>query len=812
MSTTTVPTTIVTPADPADPAPVPAAARSRRPRDRMLRREGSRRSVDVIVLTAAVGVALLPLLPVYGSTSAVVPAVGGLVLGAALALVAARLRWGAMVTAAAGVGVYLLAGSALATRDAAAGGGLVPTRQSLLLLLTGAVTVWKQVLTLDPVLGTSGNLLVAPYLLALVATALAVGVALRAKGRRGVWAALVPPAVLALAVLLGTKETVAPDLAGVILAALLVAWAAWRRGTLAVRRPVALVVMAAVAASAGGLAGPLLADLHPRFVLRDELVPPFDPRDQASPLSSFRKFVKDWKDTDLLTVSGLPEGARIRLATMDAFDGVVWNVAGAGTAEGSGSFRRVGDTIRTSVRGPVETIRMEALHLPFVWLPTVGYAQSLTFEGAEAADLEADLRYDDATGAAVLTHGVPAGTRWTTTVVVPPTPDDDAIGAAAVGPQQLPKPTGVPDAVPLFAGEIAGTATSPVLIARSLQAGLAERGWFSHGIAGSGDYPSLSGHGADRITTLLTADVMVGDGEQYASAMALMARQMGLPARVVLGFIPAKDQQGGDPVTITGGDVQAWVEISFAGYGWVAFDPTPDESKTPRQDTPQQQAQPQPQVMQPPPPPQDPVQPPDEDTEQPRTSDRPEQPVVDSPWRAVATAALAAGVPLVVVLGPLALITALKRRRRRRRRTATDPVRRVVGAWDELLDEARDMRRPPPATATRREVAVSLADTFAQRRGRRASRRPTDGRRRGPSVGRPMATLAAGADEIVFGPGQPTDEQVERYWAQVDETVAVMRSMLPVRHRWRAAWSTVSLRSPRRGRLPGSRSRRLRRR
>ena len=352
--------------------------------------------------------------------------------------------------------------------------------------------------------------------------------------------------------------------------------------------------------------------------------------------------------------------------------------------------------------------------------------------------------------------------------------------------------------MPLFAGQIAGTATSPVLIARSLQAGLADRGWFSHGVAGSADFPSLSGHGADRITTLLTGDIMVGDGEQYASAMALMAREMGLPARVVLGFIPSKVQQGADQVTITGNDVQAWVEINFAGYGWVPFDPTPEESKTPRKDTPQQQAQPQPQVMQPPPPPQEPVKPPNEDTEQPRTSDRPEQPQADDPWRAVGVAAAAAGIPLLVFLGPLVLILRLKRRRRRLRRRADDPVRRVVGAWDELLDEARDMHRPPPPTATRREVAVGLADAFGQHRGRRSSRPRSGERRQARPVGRPMAALAAGADEIVFGPGQPTDDQVERYWAQVDETVAVMRSLLPVRQRWRSAWSTVSLRAPRR--------------
>jgi len=310
-----------------------------------------------------------------------------------------------------------------------------------------------------------------------------------------------------------------------------VGWVAWRRGSLVPRRVISLVVMGAVVVASGALVGPLLAQ-HPRVVLRDALVPPFDPQDHPSPLSGFRQFVKDWDETDLMTVRGLPAGAPVRLATLDAFDGVVWNVAGAEAAQGSGEFRRVGQTIATSVRGEQATVDFEVLDLPLVWLPTVGYAERFTFDGPEAVDLTDDLRYNDATGTAVLTSRVPAGTRWTADVVVPAVPDDAEIGAATAGAVSLPEPRDVPDAVSLFAGQIAGSATSPMFIARSLEAGLADRGWFSHGLTGSGDYPSLSGHGADRLTTLLGGDLMVGDGEQYASAMALMAREMGLPARV----------------------------------------------------------------------------------------------------------------------------------------------------------------------------------------------------------------------------------------------------------------------------------------
>ncbi|RYV52627.1 transglutaminase-like domain-containing protein [Pengzhenrongella frigida] len=775
-----------------------ADLRAREPRARELRAAGTPPAVDVVVLVAGLAIALLPLLPVYGVAAVWPPILGGLVAGAAVAVVAAWRRWSALVTAAVAILVYLGAGASLATPGTTVF-AVLPTPASITSLLAAVVTVWKQVLTLEPELGASGNLLVAPYLLAFVGVLVSVSIALRAEPRAaGVWAAVVAPVVLGLSVLLGTKQTVQPVAAGVVLVVLLVTWAAMRRGSLVARRLVSLTVMAAVVAASGAVVGPLLAP-PARMVLRDDLVPPFDPKDHPSPLSGFREFVKDWKDTDLLTVHGLPEGATVRLATMDAFDGVVWNVAGAEAARGSGEFRRVGEHIATAERGSRARVEIEVHDLPLVWLPTVGYAESFAFDGPDARALADELRYNDATGTAVLTSGVPAGTRWTEEVVVPALPDDDEIGAAPVGSVSLPEPRNVPDAVSLFAGELAGTATSPVLIARSLEAGLAERGWFSHGLTDSGDYPSLSGHGADRLTTLLGGDLMVGDGEQYASAMALMARGMGLPARVVLGFVPDEEQAGAVQITIRGEDVQAWVEINFAGRGWVSFYPTPPDTKTPQDDTPQDQSQPQPQVMQPPPPPADPVMPPTEDTEQPRTEDAEQEARDDDSWRTFVAIGAAATVPVLLVLTPLLLIIAAKRRRRRLRRSTGDGVAQVVGGWDEILDHARDLRRAAPARATRREIAVDLAGAFAA---------AADDTRRTGAFGRlgisgAVVGLAADADAVVFGRGAPAVAQVDAYWAQVDVLAAAMRTVVPRRHRWRARWSTASLRArrtPRRAR------------
>ncbi|MEK7353349.1 MAG: transglutaminaseTgpA domain-containing protein, partial [Chloroflexota bacterium] len=61
----------------------------------------------------------------------------------------------------------------------------------------------------------------------------------------------------------------------------------------------------------------------------------------------------------------------------------------------------------------------------------------------------------------------------------------------------------------------------------------------------------------------------------FATAMAVMARHVGLPARVAAGYLPGLI----DPLTgahiVRVGDAHAWVEIHFQRQGWVAFDPTP---------------------------------------------------------------------------------------------------------------------------------------------------------------------------------------------------------------------------------------------
>jgi transglutaminase-like putative cysteine protease len=68
----------------------------------------------------------------------------------------------------------------------------------------------------------------------------------------------------------------------------------------------------------------------------------------------------------------------------------------------------------------------------------------------------------------------------------------------------------------------------------------------------------------------------IGYCQHFSGAMALMLRMAGIPARVVSGFSPGvRDPEKRDEYRIRDLDAHSWVEVYFAGIGWVTFDPTP---------------------------------------------------------------------------------------------------------------------------------------------------------------------------------------------------------------------------------------------
>ncbi|MGI8407751.1 MAG: transglutaminaseTgpA domain-containing protein [Actinomycetota bacterium] len=86
--------------------------------------------------------------------------------------------------------------------------------------------------------------------------------------------------------------------------------------------------------------------------------------------------------------------------------------------------------------------------------------------------------------------------------------------------------------------------------------------------------PSPDSSGRDYLTSFLV-DVKAGYCQQYAAAFAAIARHLGYPARVSVGFLPGDQDSITREFTVTGKDAHAWPEVYFDRYGWVRFEATP---------------------------------------------------------------------------------------------------------------------------------------------------------------------------------------------------------------------------------------------
>lgn len=69
-----------------------------------------------------------------------------------------------------------------------------------------------------------------------------------------------------------------------------------------------------------------------------------------------------------------------------------------------------------------------------------------------------------------------------------------------------------------------------------------------------------------------------GHCEYFATGLVVLLRTLGIPSRVVNGFLGGRWNEMGGYLAVTGNQAHAWAEVWFPGYGWVPFDPTPSGS------------------------------------------------------------------------------------------------------------------------------------------------------------------------------------------------------------------------------------------
>jgi transglutaminase-like putative cysteine protease len=181
--------------------------------------------------------------------------------------------------------------------------------------------------------------------------------------------------------------------------------------------------------------------------------------------------------------------------------------------------------------------------------------------------------------------------------------------------------------------------------------------------------------------------------------MAAMGRSLGIPSRVVVGFLDGTTQND-DRILYTSDDRHAWPEMYFSGAGWVRFEPTPgqragatpswtrqglgsaDPTEAP-QAAPSQRAAPQ-------------------ADQSAAGDDAADGQGISVPWWQSIT------LLLILVLGLAPWL--VRRVQRRRRLSASDPVHLAEGAWAELRATALDLGLDWPEQRSPREQARKVVD------------------------------------------------------------------------------------------------------
>lgn len=278
-----------------------------------------------------------------------------------------------------------------------------------------------------------------------------------------------------------------------------------------------------------------------------------------------------------------------RILSLDIFDGYNWTtrdlqhtqyggdidvLASGVEIEGEGSLRPVG-----SVPGPTVTLRQdfEILAMDSPWLPMAWEPSTFSAPGEK-------IRYNPELSIAVAEGDLSGMTYSVESTLVVPTADELD---AAISPNEPGESSSMPPStyerytkhdldyesgwfgeimgpVPSFASRVTRDAPNDFRKMIALQDALRDR--FTY------DEDAQTPPGVDPLEWFLKEKA--GYCQQFAGTMAAMARLLGYPARVAVGFLPGEGAGNGKWI-VTTDQAHAWPEIWFDGIGWVPFEPTP---------------------------------------------------------------------------------------------------------------------------------------------------------------------------------------------------------------------------------------------
>jgi transglutaminase-like putative cysteine protease len=284
-----------------------------------------------------------------------------------------------------------------------------------------------------------------------------------------------------------------------------------------------------------------------------------------SPFVSIEAKLNELANVEMFTVRST-QRSYWRLTSLDEFDGVAWTYSRP-FGEASGDLPQSADP---PAGGEVQAVQeFEILRLGEIWMPAAYRPVSISDERyqtrwePDSATLAIDERYEDSDG-----------NRYTVVSDLPRLDPAVLRGADPTVPADVREvylglPLNFPDEVQQLAEEVTQGQETTYDRAMALQN-------FLHSDEFAYDKDVSGGGGTNAIVEFLFS-TRRGFCQQFAGSYAAMARSIGIPTRVAVGFTTGEERSSEPGVYhVSGANAHTWPEVYLGEFGWVPFEPTPN--------------------------------------------------------------------------------------------------------------------------------------------------------------------------------------------------------------------------------------------
>jgi transglutaminase-like putative cysteine protease len=285
----------------------------------------------------------------------------------------------------------------------------------------------------------------------------------------------------------------------------------------------------------------------------------------TNPFLNLRQNLGDRDDSTLFSYETTSKEADpIRLTSIDDFDGENW----APSAFGLDPFAIASDGMPWPEGLPREkNFDNETIDVKVGDKYNQQYLPS-PYAPQRPDGLDRRWIFDDKTLTIVGNGEKTGGLQYSMNYLSPNPSVDDLKNATPVNESDFDTELAVPDSLPSSVKETAERVTADA--SNQWEAAVMLQAYFRGGdFEYSLDAPERAS--GDAISDFLTDKK--GYCVQFSSAMTIMARTMGIPARIGVGYATGQEADGGYDVSMQ--DSHAWPELYFEGAGWVRFEPTP---------------------------------------------------------------------------------------------------------------------------------------------------------------------------------------------------------------------------------------------